>query len=224
MNQKIIIIIILVALAAVSLLVVATHNDLNNEVDEFSYSSSERYFIDIIQQQTLNRLDSYPVEGLQKNMYIEANPGLNEGDFINVETIGDGNDAGVQTSADATITNAGLVTLLDNVSERLDIEVVSNSDIDALLVLVSQGLDGVERLPGSPVSNTDTEDDNQQNDTASSCTSAGGNWLAEHGECAYISFEWCSKHAGDFNECASACRHQPEAEICTMQCVPVCQL
>ncbi len=32
----------------------------------------------------------------------------------------------------------------------------------------------------------------------------------------------CLSQNGQFNECASACRHDPKAEICTMQCVLTC--
>lgn len=55
-----------------------------------------------------------------------------------------------------------------------------------------------------------------------SCEEAGGTWLPEYGECEYIGADWCTQQGGVFDECASACRHNPNAEICTMQCVPVC--
>ena len=54
------------------------------------------------------------------------------------------------------------------------------------------------------------------------CTGNGGQWLAEFNECEYISESQCSEMNGVFKECESACRHDPEAEICTAQCVPVC--
>ncbi len=57
----------------------------------------------------------------------------------------------------------------------------------------------------------------------SECTQGGGNWLAEYKECEYLSKEWCDENGGEFKECESACRNDPEAEICTMQCVIVCQ-
>lgn len=77
---------------------------------------------------------------------------------------------------------------------------------------------------------TDTDDQVDADDTdtddsvsrAESCSAAGGTWLAEHQECEYISAEWCADQGGEFSECASACRHDPNAEICTMQCVQVC--
>lgn len=57
------------------------------------------------------------------------------------------------------------------------------------------------------------------------CEEAGGNWLAEFLECEYVSAEFCTETLnGSFESCASACRHDEEALICTKQCVPVCQL
>lgn len=55
------------------------------------------------------------------------------------------------------------------------------------------------------------------------CESAGGEWLAEHNECEYISEENCTETGGEFDECESACRHDPDAEMCTQECVPVCK-
>lgn len=55
------------------------------------------------------------------------------------------------------------------------------------------------------------------------CLSFDGNWLSDSQECEGMSKEQCETLGGIFNECASACRNDPEAEICTMQCVIVCQ-
>jgi len=54
------------------------------------------------------------------------------------------------------------------------------------------------------------------------CADGGGNWLAEFKECENAGKGWCAENRGTFNECASACRHDPKAEVCTMNCVPVC--
>lgn len=51
-----------------------------------------------------------------------------------------------------------------------------------------------------------------------------GKWIQEHRECEGISQENCSLVGGQFNECASACRHDPEAQFCIMVCVAVCKL
>ena len=54
------------------------------------------------------------------------------------------------------------------------------------------------------------------------CQKYGGNWLDEFNECEFISQEQCAVMNGLFKQCESACRHMPDAEICTKQCVPVC--
>ena len=53
------------------------------------------------------------------------------------------------------------------------------------------------------------------------CEEWEGTWT-EHNECESISEKQCTKLDGEFNECASACRHDPLATLCTLQCVPVC--
>lgn len=58
--------------------------------------------------------------------------------------------------------------------------------------------------------------------TESMCIAMGGEWSGEFQECLGISGEACFEIGGNWNECASACRNNPEAEICTMQCVQVC--
>jgi hypothetical protein len=59
-------------------------------------------------------------------------------------------------------------------------------------------------------------------DLGAACQSADATWLPEFMECEYLSKEQCTALGGTFNECASACRNDPEAVICTLQCVPVC--
>jgi hypothetical protein len=55
------------------------------------------------------------------------------------------------------------------------------------------------------------------------CESLNGTWINEFEECEYISQEECTYLYGTFDECASACRHDLEAQACTLQCVPVCK-
>lgn len=59
-------------------------------------------------------------------------------------------------------------------------------------------------------------------DLGKACASANGNWLAEFRECENAGKDWCDANRGAFNECGSACRHDPKAEVCTRNCVPVC--
>lgn len=54
------------------------------------------------------------------------------------------------------------------------------------------------------------------------CQANNGTWLANYQECEYVSEDWCQQVGGLFDSCTSACRHDPKAQSCTMQCVPVC--
>jgi hypothetical protein len=56
----------------------------------------------------------------------------------------------------------------------------------------------------------------------SDCENKGGIWIESANECEGISGPDCDDLGGEFNECASACRNDPDTEICTMQCVLVC--
>lgn len=67
---------------------------------------------------------------------------------------------------------------------------------------------------------TTTQSDKQS--LAQACESAGGSWLSQYSECESIQASWCEKHEGNFDSCASACRHDPDAQACTQQCVQVC--
>jgi hypothetical protein len=55
------------------------------------------------------------------------------------------------------------------------------------------------------------------------CLSFDGKWLPEYQECEGMSREQCENLGGDYNECASACRHEKEPGPCTLQCVFVCK-
>ena len=49
-----------------------------------------------------------------------------------------------------------------------------------------------------------------------------GRWIEEKKECEQMDAQTCKAQGGQFNECASACRNNPEADICFQVCVPVC--
>jgi hypothetical protein len=55
------------------------------------------------------------------------------------------------------------------------------------------------------------------------CLAADRNWIADAKECEGMAKSECLELGGVFDSCASACRNNPEAEICTQQCVQVCQ-
>lgn len=56
------------------------------------------------------------------------------------------------------------------------------------------------------------------------CVNNSGKWIKEYNECEYIKKDWCKERGGVFDECASACRHNKESQMCIMVCVPVCRL
>ncbi|MBL7055576.1 hypothetical protein ISS07_01545 [Candidatus Woesearchaeota archaeon] len=62
-----------------------------------------------------------------------------------------------------------------------------------------------------------------ESDNQNSCGDLGGNWIDDSNECEDISQQNCEALGGEFDECASACRNDPNAEICTAQCVPLCK-
>ncbi|MGV8150892.1 MAG: hypothetical protein ACP5NV_04140 [Candidatus Woesearchaeota archaeon] len=53
------------------------------------------------------------------------------------------------------------------------------------------------------------------------CKNIGGTWTGF--DCTGIDANQCQEIGGKFNECASACRNDPDAQVCTMQCVQVCE-
>jgi hypothetical protein len=59
-------------------------------------------------------------------------------------------------------------------------------------------------------------------DLPKTCADLGGTWLSDYEECEGMSQADCTNLDGTFDECASACRHNPDVQICTLQCVQVC--
>ncbi len=57
-----------------------------------------------------------------------------------------------------------------------------------------------------------------------SCESQKGTWYEESKVCEINSFSenQCIAKGGEWNGCASACRHDKDAQICTLQCVLTC--
>ncbi len=55
------------------------------------------------------------------------------------------------------------------------------------------------------------------------CLKNNWKWIETANECEWISEEICKELEWNFNSCASACRNNPEATICTMQCIQVCE-
>lgn len=77
--------------------------------------------------------------------------------------------------------------------------------------------------PSDDQTATNTPTDTGQNPSyATLCQSADGEWLPNHNECEGVGQSWCTEYGGSYESCASACRHNPEADVCTEQCVQVC--
>jgi len=54
------------------------------------------------------------------------------------------------------------------------------------------------------------------------CMRVEGIWLTQVNECEYMEQSACENAGGTFNECGSACRHEEDAVVCTLECVPYC--
>ena len=71
--------------------------------------------------------------------------------------------------------------------------------------------------------NCTAKTENENLNLKTQCTNNDGKWIEKANECEGLSKETCETLNGTFNECASACRNNPSAKICTMQCVVVCE-
>ncbi|MCK5027544.1 MAG: hypothetical protein KAS07_03935 [Candidatus Pacebacteria bacterium] len=78
--------------------------------------------------------------------------------------------------------------------------------------------------PTEPIEQEEDVEKIPRGDVAERCEVFGGKWLQLPSECENISQEVCDTLGGVFNECGSACRHDPDAETCIMMCVPYCAI
>lgn len=62
----------------------------------------------------------------------------------------------------------------------------------------------------------------QAPDYQAACQEAGGTYISEHSECEYVDQGFCTALGGEYDECGSACRHEPDLVACTLNCVPFC--
>ncbi|UCD04306.1 MAG: hypothetical protein JSW73_01560 [Candidatus Woesearchaeota archaeon] len=109
-----------------------------------------------------------------------------------------------------------LVVLISGCSQQ--------QEINSFEECVAAGNPVMESYPRQCMANGKTfvEELSEDEKLMLNCGNAGGIWIAEVLECEGISEEDCIKLGGTFDECASACRNDPTAEICTLQCVQVC--
>ena len=66
-------------------------------------------------------------------------------------------------------------------------------------------------------------DDVTTDEKRSSCELMGGT-LNDYDECLGVDQPGCLVLGGEWEECGSACRHDPDATVCTLQCELYCQL
>lgn len=111
-------------------------------VEYFAVRMQER-FISLIGQ---------PIEGFVPEMLTQVWPGLEASDFEGVQAMNGfyevengrpvfrQQEGGVITSADGAITAVGFETLLRNLAARYEMDIDGNEDIDALLLLLLEGV------------------------------------------------------------------------------------
>jgi antitoxin component of MazEF toxin-antitoxin module len=105
----------------------------------------------------------------------------------------------------------------------------SNGSRRSLIVILALVIIAVLALLAAVISSQNNT--NQNNNDVNSgtqlnlieyCESNNGTWIDETKECEGLSEAMCTAREGVFNECASACRNNPEQDVCTLQCVIVC--
>lgn len=75
------------------------------------------------------------------------------------------------------------------------------------------------------ITNNQINSASEEKNLKSMCENNDGNWLEEFSQCEYITKTVCEQQMeGEFVECGSACRNDPNATICTKQCVPYCDV
>jgi hypothetical protein len=89
--------------------------------------------------------------------------------------------------------------------------------IVALLALLAAFISNQNKTNTPSDVNTDT-----QLNLIEYCQENNGTWIEEAKECEGLAEAMCEARDGVFNDCASACRNNPEQDICTLQCIQVC--
>ena len=63
----------------------------------------------------------------------------------------------------------------------------------------------------------------EKSDISTLCQNAGGKWLENTMECENVDQNFCRENNGNYNDCASACRHSTDPEVvCTTECIRIC--
>lgn len=116
--------------------------DISNDNTPLALSN---YFMEQIRSKGEENLGAMPIEGFNPELYKIAFPNLQDSDFDNTAAISGKwkfnnnnlefirSSEGYVTSGDGTIQNNGLITLLENLSNRLGISSDSKSNIDLII-------------------------------------------------------------------------------------------
>lgn len=176
-----------------------------------------RVFSDELQNAVIAEIGQ-PIEGYEPQMFMQVYPGLHPEDFDGVDAqIGhytyvrgelthELGDVDVVHSAAQAITREGMVTLFENIRERLDLAGDADADMVIAVLQSSADLDGGNELVAC---------------TADAKQCPDGSYVGRVGpDCA---FAVCpgSDHEPDVTVCTDALKN---TQFCTMEYAPVCGL
>jgi putative hemolysin len=102
-------------------------------------------------------------------------------------------------------------------------KIIFTSIILVVVALFISGCSSPQNDTSQPSNNESSENNSSLlNKAKEVCEKNDGYWIDSANECEGISQQMCEENGGEFNECGSACRNDPDAEMCTMQCVTFC--
>jgi hypothetical protein len=124
------------------------------QVSENGNEEVVNYFRDQLWERGVENMGGVmPIEGFDPDLYMGAFPGLEKSDFHNVDAIGgrwfydESTDelefvrTGPQdyiTSADGTINDEGMPTLLNNIASRLGVSAETKADVDNIINMITE--------------------------------------------------------------------------------------
>ena len=166
-----------------------------------------------LQEIAIGDFGMQPIEGFDAYLLQQAFPGFKESDFNKVVTLGgeyklvsgsleyrSSRGDGPVTSADEMVTSVGYEILLKNVSERFDILLDDEENLDHIIEKLQQDPNNISikaEFDGKIVYGTNQD----------------SNVEALQGD--------CSRREGVFNECGSPCAS--DAEMCINVCAFTCE-
>lgn len=146
MRNKMVLGLIGIIVALLIVLIININNpSTNNEVNATALTN---YFSEELRTEAIQRMGgAIPVEGFDPSMYRGVYPALIQSDFDNTSAYGgiwkynaasdqlifERIDSEPITSADGTVTEEGMQTLLFNLAGRFQIELKDTSSVDAIL-------------------------------------------------------------------------------------------